>query len=87
MKETVDKQKDRWYNISEIKKQTNFWRVDIVKNKTKAIERVKVRDEVTRLEHFNHACGGHKSLRDKKRDRNSKQSKRVKNQLRNFMWC
>lgn len=51
----------------------------------KTIDRVKVRDEVTRLEHFNHACGTHASLKDKKRNRNSKVSQRSKNNLKKYL--
>lgn len=49
------------------------------------IKRLKVRDEVTRLEHFNSGTGTHKSLKDKYKDRNSKQSKKLKNGLRRYL--
>ena len=38
------------------------------------IKRLKIRDEITRTEHFNSSAGTHRSLKDKHKDRNSKQS-------------
>lgn len=49
------------------------------------IKRLKIRDEVTRTEHFNSGAGTHRSLKDKHKDRNSKQSKKLKNELRRYL--
>ena len=49
------------------------------------IKRLKIRDEITRTEHFNPGAGIHKSLKDKYKDRNSKQSKKLKNELRRYL--
>ena len=49
------------------------------------IRKLKVRDEVTRTEHFNSGVGTHRSLKDKHKDRNSKQSKKLKNELKRYL--
>lgn len=49
------------------------------------IRKLKVRDEVTRTEHFNPGVGTHRSLKDKHKDRNSKQSKKLKSKLRRYL--
>ena len=49
------------------------------------IRKLKIRDEVTRTEHFNSGTGTHRSLKDKCKDRNSKQSKKLKNELKRYL--
>ena len=49
------------------------------------IRKLKIRDEVTRTEHFSSGVGTHRSLKNKHKDRNSKQSKKLKNELRRYL--
>ena len=45
---------------------------------------IKVRDEITRLEHFNHACTFHESKKEKKKRRSSKEKKKKKKEIKEF---